>query len=491
MNGGVNISYDDGEEWIKCNSPAVGQFYYAAVDMEKPYNIYGGLQDNGVWKGPHTYREGSKAWHNSGQYPYKSIMGGDGMQVAIDSRDNTVYTGFQYGFYFRINPDGSRKMITPKHDLGDRPYRWNWQSPIHLSIHNEDILYMGGNKLFRSMKKGDNMKAISNDLTKGGIKGDVPYGTLTAIHESPLKFGLIYTGSDDGLLHITRDGGNTWHDITKGLPENLWITRVQASQYEEGRLYVSMNGYRWDNYEAHAYVSEDFGDTWKRIGTDLPLEPINVIKEDPKNENIVYIGTDHGLYVSFDQGDNFMLMNKDLPAVAVHDIVIHPRDRDMIVATHGRSFYKANAAHLQEMDDIMDQSLFVFDLKKTRFDDRWGRQFSPWRDAFEPEMEIPFFTNLAGSVNVVIKNDDGAVISRFSHDAAKGINYTSYDLSVNGKEKMLLEKMLNKGKGKRDKKDKLKKTDTGKAYLLPGKYSVEMSQNGKTAKSSFEVFKRK
>ncbi|MCB0549959.1 MAG: glycosyl hydrolase, partial [Phaeodactylibacter sp.] len=199
--GGVNISYDDGKSWIKCNTPAVGQFYAIATDMAEPYRVYGGLQDNGVWMGPSTYKA-STNWHDSGQYPYRAIQGGDGMQVAIDTRDNeTVYTGFQFGNYFRINTHtNKREYITPKPELGERPYRWNWQAPIHLSAHNPDILYMGANKLLRSLNQGKDFEEISGDLTKGGLKGDVPFGTLSSIHESPLQFGLLYTGSDDGLL---------------------------------------------------------------------------------------------------------------------------------------------------------------------------------------------------------------------------------------------------------------------------------------------------
>ncbi|MEE2771023.1 MAG: glycosyl hydrolase, partial [Bacteroidota bacterium] len=182
--GGVNISYDDGETWIKNNTPAVGQFYSVNVDNEKNYNVYGGLQDNGVWVGPHNYEEGP-GWQASGEYGYESIMGGDGMQVEIDSRDaDIVYTGFQFGSYFRINrKTGERSYIQPKHSLGEAPYRFNWQSPILLSPHNQDIVYFGTNKLMRSMDQGENWQPISEDLTHGGKEGDVPYGTLASVTE--------------------------------------------------------------------------------------------------------------------------------------------------------------------------------------------------------------------------------------------------------------------------------------------------------------------
>ncbi len=288
--GGINISYDDGESWIKCNSEPLGQFYYVAVDMAKPYNIYGGLQDNGVWMGPSTY-QASTRWQGSGQYPFKSIMGGDGMQVAVDTRDNaTVYTGSQFGNYYRLNTrSGKRKSITPKPALDQRPYRWNWQTPIHLSVHNQDILYMASERLHRSFNQGDDFEAISGDLTTGGRKGDVAFSTLSTIHESPLTFGLLYVGSDDGLVHVSKDGGVSWENITAGLPKDMWVSRIQASAFEKGRVYAVLNGYRWDNFDAMAYMSEDYGKTWTKIGKDLPLEPLNVIKEDPSNADILYV----------------------------------------------------------------------------------------------------------------------------------------------------------------------------------------------------------
>ena len=332
--------------------------------MAKPYNIYGGLQDNGVWFGPHSYQH-SNRWHASGQYPFKMIYGGDGMQVAIDTRDNqTVYTGSQFGSYARVNTKtGERKSIRPQHDLGERPYRWNWQSPIAISKHNQDIVYFGSNYFHRSMDQGNTFEKLSVDLTKGGKKGNVPYGTLTTIAESPLKFGLIYVGSDDGLIHVSKDAGYTWSMISGTLPTDFWVSRVDASRHSEGRVYASLNGYRWDNFEALVYVSENYGENWKRIGLDLPAEPVNVIKEDPENENIIYVGTDHGVYISLDKGATFSAMDGGLPAVPVHDLVIHGRDHDLVLGTHGRSFWVADVQHIKALnDEILAKDLYVFSI---------------------------------------------------------------------------------------------------------------------------------
>ncbi|MGB0839461.1 MAG: WD40/YVTN/BNR-like repeat-containing protein, partial [Chitinophagales bacterium] len=292
--GGVNISYDSGESWFKCNNPSVGQFYAINVDEAEPYNVYGGLQDNGVWVGPSTY-EPSTRWHNTGDYPYDMLLGGDGMKVMIDNRgNNTVYTGFQFGFYFRVDKTtGQRTRIKPQHDLGERPLRFNWQTPIWLSKHNQDILYLGSNKLHRSMNQGDDWTNISSDLTQGGRKGDVPFGTLSTLSESDFKFGLIYTGSDDGYIHVSKDGGTTWERISDKLPQNLWVSRVEASHHKEGRVYATLNGYRWDDCRPYLFVSNNYGKTWKNLGRTLPHEPINIVREDPENENIIYVGTDH------------------------------------------------------------------------------------------------------------------------------------------------------------------------------------------------------
>jgi photosystem II stability/assembly factor-like uncharacterized protein len=477
--GGINISYDDGANWIKCNSPSVGQFYHVAVDMASPYNVYGGLQDNGVWYGLHTY-EASSGWHGSGHYPYKSILGGDGMQTAIDNRNNiTVYTGFQFGNYYRIDKNSSkREKITPQHDLGERPLRWNWQTPIHLSEHNQDILYMGSNKLHRSFNQGKDWTTISPDLTKGGQKGDVPFGTLTTIHESPTKFGLIYTGSDDGQVFVTPDGGNTWTNITTGLPENLWISRVQASKFEQGRVYVSLNGYRWDDMRSFVYVSENYGKTWQRLGLDLPLEPVNVVKEDPKNPNLLYVGTDHALYISLDRGKSFMQMNdptsdQGLPAVAVHDLVVHTKENDLIVGTHGRSIYLANVGHVQQLvDSIINKVLYAFEIEKVRQRSSWGNPFSAWSEEDpEPDIEFPVYAREGNGIKITLKSGD-LVLKTWQTNVKKGLNYLTYhgDFDESAVEKYALQ--LNEKKQDDEKAIEVKKAKNGKYYLQKGSYTV-------------------
>ncbi|OZV70972.1 VPS10 domain-containing protein [Winogradskyella aurantia] len=469
--GGVNITYDDGENWIKNNSPAVGQFYAINVDNEKPYNVYGGLQDNGVWKGPHNARE-NKAWHQNGKYPWTSIMGGDGMQVQIDNRNaNIVYTGYQFGNYYRLNLEtGDRKFILPKHTLGENPYRFNWQTPVLLSPHNQDIVYFGGNKLMRSMNRGDDWEAISQDLTKGGKKGNVAYGTITTISESPFQFGLIYTGSDDGLVHVTKDAGASWTNISKGFPKDLWVSRVVASQHKKERVYVTLNGYRWDDFDVYAYKSDDYGKTWTAISGNIPASPANVIREDPENENLLYLGTDNGSYVSFDQGQSWQAFSKGLPHVAVHDIVIQPEAKDLLLGTHGRSIYKTYIGPLQQMtSEMMAKPAQVFEIEPIRYSSRWGRSWSPWSQVYEPEVTIIFYSNTSGQKTVIIKGESGIELQRMTVGADRGLNYLSYNLELSEKGRRALLKANDDLE--------LDKARNDKYYLPKGSYEVHLDDS--------------
>jgi photosystem II stability/assembly factor-like uncharacterized protein len=339
--GGCNITYDNGAHWFKANTPAVGQFYNIAIDMAKPYNVYGGLQDNGTWFGSSATKE-NYDWYDNGQNPYTMIGGGDGMQVQVDWRDNkTVYSGSQFGFYSRQNlATKERKNVRPMRDLGEPAVRYNWQSPILLSRHNQDVFYFGSNKFHRSMSKGDSLVTLSNDLTTNPAQGDVPFGTTTTISESPIRFGLIYVGTDDGNVQVSKDGGNSFTMISQKLPKGLYVSRVIASKYNVARVFVTLNGYRNDHFNAYVYQSDDYGTTWKQIMKDLPSEPVNVIKEDAVSDQVLYVGTDGGLYVSLDGGNSSMAWNKGLPAsVPVHDLEIHSRDHEIILGTHGRSLY--------------------------------------------------------------------------------------------------------------------------------------------------------
>ena len=478
--GGLNMSYDAGKSWNKLNSIPLGQFYAVNVDYEKPYNIYGGLQDNGTWKGPHTYSY-SKDYEAEGQYPYKSIGGGDGMQVQIDRRNsNIVYAGSQFGYYNRMNLEtGERSFIKPSHDLGEAPYRFNWETPILLSPHNQDILYMGGNKLMRSMNQGDDWTPISPDLTAGGKKGNVPYGTLTNISESPFQFGLLYTGSDDGVIQVTQDAGGSWDIISAGLTQNLWVSKVIASSHKKSRVYATLNGYRYDDFKPYVYVSDDYGKNWKDISSNLPLSPVNVIIEDPVKENILYLGTDDASYISFDQGARWQLLDGSMPNVAVHDMVVQTEANDLVIGTHGRSIYITNLDEIQKFDTKNASDLQLFKLDAVDYSTNWGRSWSAWRAVNTPEIKIAVYAPQSGKATLEILSSEEKSIKSWQVDLEKGFNYIPYDLSISEAGKKQLE---------RETKDlKISKAQNEVYYIAPGAYKVQVSLNGKSQTTPLKI----
>ncbi len=483
--GGLNITYDDGQTWIKNNTPQVGQFYAINYDMEEPYNVYGGLQDNGVWVGAHDAPE-DYGWRQDGQYPWEFIMGGDGMQIQIDNRNSDiVYTGYQFGNYYRLDRGrGDRAYIQPKHELGEAPYRFNWQTPILLSSHNQDILYLGGNKLHRSMNQGDDWTTISDDLTQGAKDGNVAYGTITSISESPFEFGLIYVGTDDGLVQVTRDGGATWNEIKGNWPANLWVSRVVASQHDKETVYVTLNGYRWDDFTPYVFKSMDYGQTWENIGSEIPTSPVNVIIEHPENGKVLFIGTDNATYIH-DHGV-LNLLNNNMPPVAVHDLKIQPQAHDLLVGTHGRSIYRANLNALSliqkgRQDEFMSAddefvSINMSALDEIRSSKSYGSKRTWSKNAYEPSVEIAYYAGKSGEVTMEVQNKDGKTLYTEKLTADKGLNYADYKATVSKKALRYF-----------DKDNKPEEADNGEYYLPTGEYTLVLKQGKKQTEQKLVV----
>jgi len=471
--GGVNITYDDGKNWIKNNSTEVGQFYAINVDNQTPYNVYGGLQDNGVWMGPHNSLE-NKRWNMTGQYPWKGILGGDGMEVQIDNRNpNIVFTGSQFGFYARLDLDtGRRKSIKPVHELGNSPFRFNWQTPILLSPHSQDVLYLGSNFLHKSSNQGDDWQTISEDLTSGGKKGNVPYGTITTISESPVKEGVLYTGSDDGLVYVSKNSGKTWKNISGNLPKELWVSNVYASNHDEKVVYLSLDGYRWDNFSPYLFQSKNYGKTWESISSNLPDSPINVVIEDNVNEDILYVGNDHGVYISLDQGKTWEPFNKGLTSASVHDLVIQEEKQHLLVGTHGRSIYLADIALIQNHDiDNQQADIKIFDVKDVRFSERWGTKRSTDKNYYTPNLKFSIFSKSSHSASFEIINNDKDVLFSKSISLDRGYNFIDYNLTILGNSDI-------------DLKDK---SQNGKNYLQRGVYSISIKTDNTTIENQFKI----
>jgi len=236
------------------------------------------------------------------------------------------------------------KRIKPKVFETEPPLRGQWIAPFILSPHNPDIIYLGMQYLFRSLDQGSTWEKISPDLSYNDPEklGDIPYQTIFAISESPLMYGLIYAGTDDGRTHITKDGGKNWTEISKGLAKDRWVSRIVASKYNQSTVYLTQNGKRDDNYTPYVWKSTDYGQTWLNISSNIPLGPVNVIREDPVNKNILYVGSDVGVYVTKDGGKSWDVLG-DLPSTYVHDLIIHPRDNVIVIATHGRGMWVLDA----------------------------------------------------------------------------------------------------------------------------------------------------
>jgi photosystem II stability/assembly factor-like uncharacterized protein len=435
--GGLNLSFDHGETWTKVNNLPVGQFTTLALDNAEPYNILGGLQDNGVMRGPSTYNPGK-----SDPAAWKTIFGGDGSAVVPDPKDaNVVYTAYQFGNAVRLDlKSGARETIRPRHELSaekkEKPLRYNWIAPFILSPHSRDILYFGANRMYRSLDRGDTWTAISEDLTTNPAQGDVPFGTITQVAESPKRFGVLFVGTDDGRAWTTRDGGVSWTDVSKGLAPGRWVTRVVASAHDEGTVYVAQNGYRNDDFAPYVFRSRDYGKTWESLAAGLPAEPVNSVREDEKAAHLLYVASDGGVFVSLDKGAGWIPLTGGLPRVPVHDLAIHPREGDLVVGTHGRSVYVAEAAPLRELTpEIRGKDLHAFPVKTVTASASLGYGEHPWitwpREGIV--VRLAYWSKAGAATSITIKDANGSVWRELAGTQLAGFNAVEYDLSADPK----------------------------------------------------------
>ncbi|MFM8449859.1 MAG: WD40/YVTN/BNR-like repeat-containing protein, partial [Haliscomenobacter sp.] len=282
--------------------------------------------------------------------------------------------------------------------------------------------------------------------------------------------------------------GASWQRISDQLPQHLWVARIQASAFEDGRVYAVLNGYRSDDFNAHLYVSQDYGQHWMAIGKDLPAEPLNVVKEDPANPDMLYVGSDHGLYVSLNRGQSFMRMQNGLPAVAVHDVVVQAREKELVVGTHGRSLYVASVREMQQLNEkIMGNPLFAFKPEDVRYSPRWGTAYADWMTAQEPAVELPLFLKEAGEVQVSVQDEKGNELYQFSRACTAGLNYLSYNLEMEASKSTLIEES-NNAKLKEDEKPlRLKPAGNGKTYLYKGGYKLVFKKGDNQTNSTLQI----
>ncbi len=395
--GGINITFDRGRTWDFANTMALGQFYEIGVDMSMPYKICGGLQDNNTWCGPSMTFSGRI--DNSDWY---TIGGGDGFYTQPDPNDpDIVYAESQDGNLLRRNTKtGENKSIRPREEEGEKNYRFQWNSPIVISAFNSNTIYYGGNFLFKSTNRGDVWAKVSPDLTTGvdrnalQIMGKAPdantrsrhdgvqqFPTITTVSESPINQNVLWVGTDDGNLQVTKDGGANWKNVVdkaQGLPKGTYVSRVVASKQNDAMAYATFDGHRNGDFKVYVYMTTDYGESWKNIGSSLPQNNgiANVIREHPRNPNLLFVGTEFGAFVSFNRGSSWTKLKLNLPTVPVDDIVIHPRENDLIFGTHGRSIWiMDDITPLEQMNDtVMNSDFHLFDMRTATMWRTWNNK---------------------------------------------------------------------------------------------------------------------
>ena len=493
--GGIGITWDRGGTYDFPNTIPLGQFYAVGFDMAKPYNVCGGLQDNGTWCGPSRtrFRMGARNqdWFN--------VNSGDGFFVAIDpTNPNIIYSESQGGNVARLDlASGSRVMINrgrgggpewedsliiargdtmvpenpaisaalqsirnrARADSSSR-MRFNWSAPFFLSSHSPTTIYLGGNKLLKSSNRGDNFYPISPDLsnadsmeirvstkTTGGITLDATgaetYGTITTVSESPVRPGILWVGTDDGNVWVSTNDGGSWTNLTRrfpGVPARTYVSRVEASGFDTSTVYVAFDGHRDSDYKPYLFVSNDMGRTFRSIANNLPTggpDFIHVVREDPHNRDLLFVGTDVGAYVSTNRGASWQKFMNGLPTVPVHDLKIHPRDRELIAGTHGRSIWVVDIAALEQLSDTVAGKRAHF-FKPTPAYAYSQRTTQEWNGnkifvADNPPFGATLEYRLASpapndSAQIVITDIEGKVVRRMTGTAIPGMNRVTWDL---------------------------------------------------------------
>ena len=471
--GGVMSSYDRGQSWLHMNTIPVAQFYSVAVDMAEPYNIYGGTQDDAALYGPSTYTVDDTRNENE---PWKHVYldqwtGGDSFVTLPDPADSRyVYYEHQNGDLRRMDTQGrsiqtgspSSQRIAPRAPSGEAPWRIGWYMPYLISAFDPATIYAGTSRLVKSTNRGLAWSPVSPDVSDppGGDRATVPYGTITMIAESPKDRGLLYIGTESGRVHVTKNEGAHWTPIDAGLPKK-WVSRVIASQHAAGTVYVAFTGYREDDTRAYLYRSTDFGAHWTSIVGNLPAESINVIREDPRNADVLYVGTDAGVYVSIDRGATWMSLSATLPTTPVHDLVVHPRDDEIVIGTHGRGVFVLDARPIQQWRAATAASglyLFPPHTALVRIADEMQPAGTPGAATFA------FVLSAAGPATLTIRAASGAVTNTAEISGTRGLNVVSWNL--------------------------LTGTAPNVQPAAPGEYRVVLTAGGRTAEAPLRLDRR-
>lgn len=512
QDGGVAVSRDGGDKWEYANNFPAGQFYQVHADNRQPfYWLSGGLQDNGTWTGPSRTREPAGIMNED----WRMISFGDGFYAVNHPDDPELYlTESQAGNIVRTDMRNREQQAIDPYagNTGGaaeiQKYRFNWNSPIIPSPHDKNTVYLGGNVIFKSTDFGKSWVKISEDLTTndkakqkeaGGLitkenSSAEYYCTIISIAESPRQAGMIWAGTDDGNLQLTIDGGKSWTNLiknVKGLPDASAVSHVEASRVNTGIAYVAFDRHKMDDYRPYVYKTTDGGKSFKNVTDNLPKNAyVHALCEDPKNPSLIYAGTELGLYASYTGGENWISLGlKNLPNVAVHDILVHPRDNDLILATHGRSFWVFDdATPIQQMSQtVLNSEATLFDVRPglrftTRFT-RYGIGDAVFTGPNPPSGALIYYylkekPDAKVSVKVQIFDASGKLVREIDNPAKeKGINRVVWDLSISGSKQRrppTEEQLQNFGSPRGP-------------QVMPGTYTVKLVIGDKSQEKKVEV----
>lgn len=438
--GGLFMSYDAGASWLHLNNIPVTQMYFIATDDRSPYRIFAGTQDNAAVYGPST-----ATLDDAVPDPWRSVYldrwtGGDSFVTLPDPTDDRfVYYEHQNGALMRMDITGasvlsggpSSQNIRPRVPKGAPPLRFSWYTPFFISPHNASTLYIGGNQVLQTTDRGDTWTAVGPDLgdPPGTDRDTVTTGALTMLAESPLQAGLLAGGTEGGRVWLTTDAGGAWRRIDTGLPRK-WVSRVIPSAHDRSRLYVSFTGFRENDSTPYVFVSNDLGATWQSIAANLPAESVNVIKEDPADPAILYVGTDLGVYVSRDRGRRWESLSATLPSTPVMDLTVQARERELVIGTYGRGAWILDLRPVRDRAaETTTNPLTVYPIRDVVSDyfpwetvpgDRRGRNVA----------QVQVASATAGEAAVVITNATGTVVRRWEVPVTRGVNTLTWDVQA-------------------------------------------------------------
>lgn len=477
--GGVYQSWNGGESWTHLSTVPMGEFYRIAVDQSVPYRICGGLQDNVNWVGPSRTRTKDGIVNAD----WVHIYGGDGFSCAFDPDDpDIVYAEAQSGSAYRIHlKSGAMKPLRPEPSEGQQAFRFHWNSPLVPSVHQRGLFYLAGNRVFEMTARGEMWKAISPDLSTQDVRkiltvgsGAETYGVVFAFSESPVKAGTLWAGTDDGKVWVTENQGAEWTDLTANLPaaaRGQWIARLEASHHDARTAYLAVSAFRSGNYAPLVYRTTDLGRNWQAVAANLPAGvPVRVIREDPFNASLLYAGTQEGLFVSLDAGRSWTPFG-GLPTVPVDDLVVHPRERDLVIATHGRSLYISDDIRpLQELTPaVLDKAAHLFPIRPVEAFELlpgwgdWGGT-GQFHGANPPNGAIiTAWVKEPGAdpVTISIANAQGQPVAKLTAPAIPGLVRLVWDL------KPSKELLLDVG-------------GEGRLFVRPGEYTMTLTVGGAT-----------